>query len=177
MESEIERAMLQEWASGNSLAGEMVVRRYMPFVYNLCLRLLRDSHSAEDATQDTFVNICRTRQRLSSVRDLKRWLCTVATNVCLNLIRRKNHRASPVCVADVEGIVPHADPVSPAVSSSALLDAIDALPERARLAMICRIYFDLSIDDAAEVLGTSPAAYRVLVHRGLKLLRVALKGR
>ena len=168
----MEEAVVREWAAGNALAGELVVRRYTPFVYNLCLRMLRNEHAAEDATQDTFVNALRSRHKLPAVRDLKRWLCTIATNVCLNLLRRDRHAAAPIAIPDVDDVSdPGPGPIPPAADRAALLEGIDALPELTRLALLCRVDFDLSNQDASEILGVSPEAYRVLVHRGLRALR------
>jgi RNA polymerase sigma-70 factor (ECF subfamily) len=175
MDSVMEQAVVREWAAGNALAGELLVRRYAPFVYNLCLRMLRSEHAAEDATQDTFVNAWRNREKLAEVREVKRWLCTVATNVCLNLIRRDRHAASPVALPDVDDVPdPGPFPLPVGAERSTLLEAIDALPDLTRMALICRVHLELSNRDASEILGVSPEAYRVLVHRGLKSLRARL---
>ncbi|HET9554221.1 MAG TPA: sigma-70 family RNA polymerase sigma factor [Anaeromyxobacteraceae bacterium] len=63
-------------------------RRHGPMVYRRCLRLLHGAEEARDATQEVFLRLVRGADRLLQEReDLAPWLCCVATNHCLNLLR------------------------------------------------------------------------------------------
>lgn len=73
-----------------SSEGERIVSLYRelgPAVYRLCLRMLGDRESARDATQEVFVKLVRDMDRLEDPESALPWLCRVATNHCLNVIR------------------------------------------------------------------------------------------
>jgi RNA polymerase sigma-70 factor (ECF subfamily) len=58
-----------------------------PLVYRRCLKLLRDSEMARDATQEVFVRTLKKADNLEDDRGCLPWLYRVSTNYCLNLIR------------------------------------------------------------------------------------------
>jgi RNA polymerase sigma-70 factor (ECF subfamily) len=62
----------------------MVMRR--------CRALLKNEDAALDAMQDTFVKVLRYKERLSG-NTPSSLLYRIATNVCLNILRRKNHES------------------------------------------------------------------------------------
>jgi RNA polymerase sigma-70 factor (ECF subfamily) len=62
-------------------------------VYRRCLRLLRDRELARDATQEVFVQLLRQWSRSTEPEAILAWIYRVATNHCLNLLRRaRRHR-------------------------------------------------------------------------------------
>ncbi len=70
--------------------------RYQSLVYHRCLRLLGDPHSAQDATQETFVRVVQAAHRTSFGAHAAGWLFQVATNYCLNELRSRRTRATHV---------------------------------------------------------------------------------
>jgi len=67
-------------------------RRYGPFIYARCVRLLGDHAGAEDATQETFMRIHRHLDRAPEAGDALAWIYRIATNYCLNEIRNRKLR-------------------------------------------------------------------------------------
>ena len=67
-------------------------REYGPAVYRRCLRLLRDSEAARDATQEVFVKLLRDIGKLAARDTALPWIYRVATNHCLNLRRDARRR-------------------------------------------------------------------------------------
>jgi RNA polymerase sigma-70 factor, ECF subfamily len=65
-------------------------------IYHRCLRLLADRHAAEDATQETFLRVYRHMQRIPDPVEVLRWMYRIATNYCLNEIRRRRLRPIPM---------------------------------------------------------------------------------
>lgn len=61
--------------------------RLGPMVYRRCLRLLADSESARDATQEVFVRAIRHAGDVSNEKEFLPWLYRIATNFCLNKLR------------------------------------------------------------------------------------------
>jgi RNA polymerase sigma-70 factor (ECF subfamily) len=158
------------WAQGNDAAGELLARRFAPKVYRLCLRMLHRVADAEDATQDTFVQVTRRRAEAGSVRDVGAWLATVAINVCRNLISRRREFAAPN-VAPPETEHP---PLGDRADSAAIARAIDELPEEYRLPLVLKFQQGLDGETIARQLGISHEALRVRVHRALQAVRKKL---
>jgi RNA polymerase sigma-70 factor (ECF subfamily) len=98
------------------------------------------------------------------------WLFGIARNVLLMSVRRRRLEAA---ARERLGL-----PAATAPAEEAWLDgldeALDALPESQREAIRLRVVEDQTYDDVAAALGTTPAAARVRVHRGLSALRARL---
>jgi len=77
----LERFLAGSGGAESEAAFEVLVRRHGPMVQNVCRKLLRDSHGAEDAFQATFLVLAR---RASSIRErdaVASWLFGVASRV------------------------------------------------------------------------------------------------
>lgn len=62
-------------------------------IFTHCLRLLGDSASAEDATQEVFLRVRRHSGRAPEATEMRPWLFRIATNHCLNELRSRGVRA------------------------------------------------------------------------------------
>jgi RNA polymerase sigma-70 factor (ECF subfamily) len=67
-------------------------RRYGPFIYTRCVRLLGDRAAAEDATQETFMRVHRHLHKAPGPGEALAWVYRIATNYCLNEIRDRKLR-------------------------------------------------------------------------------------
>jgi RNA polymerase sigma-70 factor, ECF subfamily len=67
-------------------------RRYGPFIYARCARLLGDRAAAEDATQETFMRVHRHLHKAPDAGEALAWVYRIATNYCLNEIRDRKLR-------------------------------------------------------------------------------------
>ena len=85
--------------------------RYGRIIYARCFRILREREAAEDATQETFLRVCRHIERAPDDREVLRWIFRIATNYCLNEIRNQKRR--PILSAEVLDVrwSTHADPI------------------------------------------------------------------
>jgi len=72
-------------------------RRYGPFIYARCARLLADRAAAEDATQETFMRVHRHLHKAPDSGEALAWIYRIATNYCLNEIRNRRLRPQPDC--------------------------------------------------------------------------------
>ncbi len=75
-----------------ALNPDELYKRYGPMVYRRCKQLLRDEQASEDAMQETFVNLIRSKDRLDDEYPSS-LLYRMATNVCLNQMRGQRRRA------------------------------------------------------------------------------------
>jgi RNA polymerase sigma-70 factor (ECF subfamily) len=141
------------------------------------LRYLRvkAGEGAEDVASETWLQVVRDlRSFRGNPDDFRRWLFTVARNRATDAARAR--RARPVqLVADVHL---HLDTVAPSAESVALerLSTGQALallmtlpPEQAEMVAL-RVIAGLDVASVADIVGKSPGAVRISVHRGLRLL-------
>ena len=149
-------AMLERW-----------VTAYQPVVFRAAYLILRDTQAAEDVAQDTFIRAYNAALRYDPGEGVRSWLYRIAVNTSLNEVRRKKRERAAVSRVDV-GVV--ADPASGIHTSSVVGEAIDRLPERLRVAVICRYFLDLSEAEMAEVLKVRPGTVKSRLHEARRLL-------
>ena len=142
---------------------------------------------ADDLVQEAFVRAVETRIPMRGA-DLERWLLRVATNLCIDALRRRKrrHYVGPWLPSPVETMAAHDDDADDATRadettaeakleraeavSYALLVALEALSPRARAVLLLIDVFDRSAVDVAAILGTSEGNVRVLHHRARRTL-------
>jgi len=128
------------------------------------LRLLRHrlgTDKADDAFQETFLRALRAYRRLEHGEHLRAWVLTIAQNVALDALRRSKPTA--------ELVESGAEDAPPAYEELAQLT--DGLPPTERAAVVLRYGYDLSYDQIASALGSSPDAARQAASTGVRRLR------
>ena len=154
---------------------EVLFRRYAAPAYRLALSLTTAAHDAEDAVQEAFLRVIRSRETYREGRRFAPWFYTVLRNVCRDQVRR----AGPV-LAERNEEAP-ADPASDPAFSVERREAVEAaleafqrlpLPEREVLAL--RLYAGLTLAEVAAACGSSVEAVKKRSQRGLARLRRSL---
>jgi len=128
------------------------------------LRLLRrrlGAERAEDAFQETFLRALRAYCRLEHGEHLRAWVLTIAQNVALDALRRTR--------PSVELVESGSEDALPAYED--LAELTDGLPPKERAAVVLRYGYDLSYDQIAAALGSSPDAARQATSTGVRRLR------
>ncbi len=131
------------------------------------LRVLRrrlGTDRAEDAFQETFLRALRAYRRLEHGEHLRAWVITIAQNVAIDALRRAN----PTVELGESG----AEDARPAYEDLAALT--DGLPPKERAAVVLRYGYDLSYDQIAAALDSSPDAARQATSTGVRKLRRSL---
>ena len=82
-------ALVQE---GSHPAFAELVRRHVDFVYSAALRMVRDSHLAEDVTQGVFVSLAKNAAQLTDRPVLTGWLHRTAQNIAAQTVRTDARR-------------------------------------------------------------------------------------
>ena len=88
-----DRELLAEYAAtGSGQAFDELVGRHSAAVYSACLRILGQTHAAEDAAQAVFLVLARKAGRLGGERGLAGWLLLVARHVASRALRDESRR-------------------------------------------------------------------------------------
>src|SRR5205814_1018164 len=81
-------------ATGRQAPFEEIARRYAGMVYNVALRVTRDGHDAEDATQATFLTLAVHAKTAGKIRYVGPWLKKVSHRLALDIRRSKKRRTA-----------------------------------------------------------------------------------
>jgi RNA polymerase sigma-70 factor (ECF subfamily) len=183
-----EAGLLAQLRAGDGRAYEALVRACSGRLLAAARRLLRNEEDARDAVQEAFLLAFRAVDRFEGASSLSTWLHRIAINCALMKIRSRACRPEssieellPRFEADGHTTVPY-EPW-PESGESAVLSAemraevraaIDRLPETHRMVLLLRDIEELSTEEAAEVLGITPNAVKIRLHRARQALRELL---
>ena len=138
---------------------EALYRKYGPMVLRRCRHLLRDEEKAVDAMQDTFVQVLRRADRLHD-RAPSSLLYTIATNVCLNIIRAEKRRPRTNDELVLASIASEDDPERKALSRH-LLGRVFSSEQPSTRAMAVMHYVDgMTYEEVASHVGLSVSGVR-----------------
>lgn len=155
-------------------------------IYWLCLRLLRDSHEADSATQDTFLRAHRALEQdgAAPIEDAPRWLTRIAVNTCMDRLRSRRWKFWQLLAPEGEqaGIAQLAvagpgpeDALFAREIAGRLRQALDKLSLRQRSVFVLRHDEDLSLEEIAQILDLDHGTVKAHMHRALRKLRDELR--
>lgn len=169
-----DQTLLTQWhRNRDGEAFHELTRKYAGMTYATALRVLRNPHDAEDVTQRCFETLATNRRAPGDA--LGPWLHRVAVNAALDWRKRESRRA--VRETSYQEAQPHAatsqwDDVYPLVD-----EAIAALPEKLRRAVVGHYLEQRTHAELATAEGVSREAMTQRVHRGVEQVRAALRKR
>jgi RNA polymerase sigma-70 factor (ECF subfamily) len=159
---------------GDRAAFDQLVVRHRHRVYAVALRLTRNPADAEDALQETFLNAYRALGRFGGRARVSTWLYRIAANASYDVINRRHGRDQPLDDGVYEPASPR-DPYAQDAQRRALEQALAALPEEFREAVVLCDIAGLGAGEAAELLGVPAGTVKSRVFRARALLVVALR--
>jgi RNA polymerase sigma-70 factor (ECF subfamily) len=155
---------------------EAVARSHGRFLYNVAYRLTGNDDDAYDLVQEALL---RVRKGLETYQpgSMEAWLSRIVTNVFLDEVRRKRRRPVEFLPEDSERLLPAAPGADEATEnlSDDVQAALRRLPEEFRTAVVLCDVVGLSYEEIAEATSIPVGTVRSRIHRGRRLLRVALQ--
>ena len=162
-----------------------IYRRYAGRVFGLCRYILESRENAEDATGEVFLKLQRSIQSYDGSIPFPRWLLRVASNQCIDALRRR--RRGQRLFAQLEAADAVLEPVSSEPSPLSVVlnaeemahvrDTIARLPQNYRVPLILRYYGELSYDEIAKELGVERNYVAALIFHAKQALRRRLSQR
>jgi RNA polymerase sigma-70 factor (ECF subfamily) len=161
--------------SGQSPTLADLAARHRQEILAYLVRLLGNSHDAQDACQDAFLRAHRAFPRLRHGTNLRAWLYRIATNTALNVARGRARRSAGALDVDPDTLPAAADLAADRRATlRAIARAAAALPPRQRAALMLRQFQGLAYAEIAASLGGSEEAARANVYQAIRTLRRAL---
>lgn len=143
-------------------------------VYALALSLLRDAHEAQDVAQDVFVRVWESAPSYRPQGSPMAWLLTVTRNLALSRLRQSGRQ---VGLGEEEwNAIPAADPAVTPEDRQVLQAALDGLDSGERRIVLLHAISGLKHREIAQLLELPLSTVLSKYHRGLKKLRVQMKG-
>ena len=178
-----ERELIARLQKRDESAFEELIRQYEKKVYTLCFRMCGNSEDAEEAAQDAFLALWRGIDRFRQESSLSTWIYRLATNACIDTLRRRKKQSGSVSLDDEELFVDAVDTspqpqetVEHRETQKLLQEGLSALPEEYRKVLILREIEGLSYTEIAESASIELGTVKSRISRGRSLLRNFLSG-
>ena len=159
---------------------EVIYNTHYRRVLNLCRYLLNSSDKAEDAAHEAFLRAHARMDSYNPAFPLSTWLLKIASNYCIDLLRRK---AAERRIFDSDGGSDYEPPARGASPLGEVLaaergrdvrQALGSLTEKYRVPLVLAYYNELSHEEISEILGVERTQVAVLIFRGKEHLRQRL---
>lgn len=171
-------ALLVLFANGDRGAAQALTLRLTPRALGFAARMLGDRAEAEDVTQEAMLRLWKIapewRQGEAQVAT---WLYRVVRNLCTDRLRKKRGVGLDEIAEPLDGAPSAAEVMLNEGRAVALKEALSALPERQREAVILRHIDGLSNPEIAEILEITTEAVESLTARGKRSLTAMLAGK
>ena len=158
-------ALVEAARNGDRRATDELLREHRPRVAALCRRLMGNDADADDATQEALLAIVRGLPRFDGRSSFSTWAYRVASNACLDELRRRGRRPAPADDAVLEAAVSQ-DPTGAAGTRMDVEAALARLPFEFRTAVVLRDLAGFDYAEIAAILGIPPGTVRSRIARG-----------
>jgi len=162
---------------------------YMDALYSAALRMTRNPSDAEDLVQETYLRAYRGFPGFQEGTNLKAWLYKILTNTFINIYRAKKRRPEQVDLDDtedfylyrrlggLEAVESQRTPESEVLDQmpeAVVKEALEALPEQFRMAVLLADVEGFSYKEIAEITEVPIGTVMSRLHRGRKQLQMRL---
>lgn len=185
--SEDDTILIERFKAGCRFSFEEIVNRYESKVFNLAMRLTRNTQDAEEVLQDVFITVHRKVEGFEGKAKFSSWLYRITVNAAFMKLRKRKQDPSIY----LEDIVPNTRGEASAQRSilgsysdtqafnneirDALEMAIGKLPEDYRAVFVLRDVDGLSNKEVGKILDLSIPAVKSRLHRSRIMLRKRLR--
>jgi RNA polymerase sigma-70 factor, ECF subfamily len=173
----LDAALVERMTAGDESALAALYDRYAGVLYGLLLRILKDTHAAEEVLQDLFLQLWRTAARFDASRgSMTAWLMVMARNRAISRLRRRDRH---VMADDPEGFLLESAPDPSNIEDDAarrelarqLRAAMASLPGEQREALELAYFEGMTQTEIAERTGAPLGTVKSRVRAALQSLK------
>lgn len=173
--------LVTDFVGGDEGALRILVERWERPVFVFLVRMLGSPEEAEDLCQDTFIKLMHASARYRPEGRFQSWLFRIAGNQARSRLRRRRIlRWLPMSDDHDTTAAPGPDALQGMAgeeSRQQVREAIAALPERQRQALVLKQYHDMSYQEIADAMDSTVNSVQMLLHRAMQALRKDLAKR
>jgi RNA polymerase sigma-70 factor, ECF subfamily len=165
--------LIQRCLQGDQHAWDLIVRRYWRKVFNVAYKFVGKHDEAEDLTQDIFLKIFKSLDTFDRRANFQTWLISVSRNLCIDHYRsvRKERETIDrgVDASELAPASPDAGPIAALEQRDRVVllrQALAALPETLRTAVLLRDIQELSYQEIADRLRLPEGTVKSRINRG-----------
>jgi len=174
--------------NGDKAAFEILVKRYSKYVYTTAFFMVRDSHEAEDISQEVFVKVYLAIGGFRGLSSFKTWLRKLTVNTCIDKIRVRSKTLDKK--VSLDGMIEDGKEIllyefnqnvekyfQDKETVNNVLKIIVNLEESYRIPLILRDLQDYSYIEIAEILKKPVGTVKTNIHRARKIIKDLLAGK
>ncbi|QXP70283.1 RNA polymerase sigma factor [Polaribacter sp. R2A056_3_33] len=182
-----EENLIAQLKSGKQTAFSQLLDDYQQKVFGTCISFVPNKEDAEDIAQEVFLEVFRSISKFKGDSKLSTWIYKIATNKCLEFIRKKNTKKRFAFMQTILGNEIPLDKTSyftevnhPGIllenkeKSATIFKAINTLPEAQRIVFTLAKIDDKSYQEIVEITGKSLSSVESLMFRAKKSLQEKL---
>lgn len=165
--------LIQRCLRGDQTAWDSIVQRHRRKVFNLAYKFVGGHDEAEDLTQDIFLKVFKSLDTFDRRANFHTWLTSVSRNLCIDHYRSlRKERETIDRNVDADGLSPVSHEEGPAAALERqdrvllLREAMAALPEALRTAVMMRDIQELSYQEIATTLSLPEGTVKSRINRG-----------
>ena len=144
---------------------------YGETIYWHARRMVIVHEDAQDVLQETFIRIVRGLKSFKWESKLSSWIYRIATNECLRLLDNNSRRLQTQSINDITQIISSSDYVDLGDNAAIKLQAaLQQLPRKKPLSFTLRYYDDLSYEEIAEIIDSTPSSAKMNYHHAKERL-------
>lgn len=190
MKSDPDAILMTAFRNGDGNAFRILFDRYKTKIINFCFRFCGHREIAEDLAQEVFLRVYKAAPNYTSDAKFSTWIFRIATNVCLNELRRPGYRyktesvdAQPTHsregyrkfdIADPNS-APQDNEIENREQENIIMESIQNLPEKQRAALLLLIHQGFSYQEIGRQINRSESGVKSLIHRARETLKKTLK--
>ncbi|MDE7361745.1 MAG: sigma-70 family RNA polymerase sigma factor [Oscillospiraceae bacterium] len=155
---------------------DRLYNNYKRLMFGIAYDILKNEQDAEDAVQDAFFKIADNLDRIADADSpqARNFAAVVTRNICFNMLR-KRHIETDIDGTDVSSDMSAEDEFLSAQGVETLERALESLPEKYRDILYLTAYEELSLREAAKLLGITYENAKSRVKRARKKVSEFLK--
>ena len=158
--------------AGDHAAFDVLVQSATRRLYGIALRILRDTHLAEDLVQESLIDAWRDLRALRDPGLFDAWVTRILVRNCYRRARRERSARQVLHTVPEESL----NPMAQIDDRDRLERAFRQLTPDHRVVVVLRYYLDWEPAEIAEVLALAPGTVRSRLHYALAGLRRSLEG-
>lgn len=167
-----ELKLVSQAQSGDQHAFHQLYELHHKRVYGLCWRMLADKSSAEDVTQEVFVQVWQKLTSFQGNSKFTTWLHSVTTNIVLSHLRKHKNWLQRVFSIEDQVVEEHGEEMQ---EVSQIDKHIMKLPERARLVFVLFAVEGYRHEEIGGMLNMAVGSSKAQYHRAKTLLKAMLE--